>query len=83
MGRRFESVWGHVRLSALVRAGLKCYIKNMKTALLLAALWVIPTAAVPQCVVIHDGICFESQAQYDEYMGWGPEQQKLEQQANN
>lgn len=48
----------------------------------MALLFAIPTLAAPHCAVVHDGICFESQAQYDEYMGWGPEQQKLEAEAN-
>jgi hypothetical protein len=52
------------------------------TLLAMAILFTIPTLAAPHCVVVHDRICFESQAQYDEYMGWGPEQQKQEQEAN-
>ena len=55
----------------------------MKFALALTALLVVPTAVVPQCVVVHDCICFESQAQYDSYMGWGTKQQQLETEANN
>ena len=55
----------------------------MKFALVLSALLVVPTAVVPQCVVVHDHICFQSQAEYDRYMGWGTKQQKLEQEANN
>lgn len=58
------------------------YNKSMKTILALVALWVVPTAVVPQCVVVHDGICFESQSQYDEYMGWSPEIQRQEMEAN-
>jgi len=55
----------------------------MKFALALTALLAVPTAIVPECVVVHDRICFQSQAQYDEYMGWGPKQQQLETEANN
>jgi hypothetical protein len=59
------------------------YYKSMKKTLLaMAILFAIPTLAAPHCVVVHDRICFESQAQYDKYMGWGPEQQKLERNAN-
>ena len=54
----------------------------MKTLLVMAVLFAVPTLAAPQCVVFHDGICFTSQGQYDKYMGWGPEQQKLETEAN-
>ncbi len=42
----------------------------MKTLIAFLAFAAIPTVAVPQCVVVHDGICFESQSQYDKYMGW-------------
>jgi hypothetical protein len=53
-----------------------------KTLLAIAILFAIPTIMAPHCVVVHDRICFESQAQYDRYMGWGPNQQKQEQEAN-
>jgi len=53
-----------------------------KTLLTIAILFAVPTIAAPHCVVVHDSICFESQAQYDKYMGWGPEQQKTERNAN-
>jgi hypothetical protein len=55
----------------------------MKLLLALAVLFMVPTFIAPHCVVVHDGICFETQAQYDKYMGWGLEQQKLEKEANN
>ena len=55
----------------------------MKLLLALTMLFTVPTLAAPHCVVVHNGICFESQGQYDSYMGWGPEQQKLEKEANN
>jgi hypothetical protein len=55
----------------------------VKLFLALTILFTIPTVAAPHCVVVHNGICFMSQGQYDEYMGWGPEQQKLEKEANN
>jgi len=54
----------------------------MKLLLAMAVLFTVPTLVAPQCVVYHDGTCFESQAQYDKYMGWGPEQQQLEIEAN-
>jgi hypothetical protein len=54
----------------------------MKTLLAMAVLFAVPTLAAPHCVVVHDGICFESQRAYDIYMGWGPEQQKRETEAN-
>jgi hypothetical protein len=53
-----------------------------KTLFAIAILFAIPTVIAPHCVVVHDRICFESQAQYDKYMGWGPNQQKQEQEAN-
>jgi hypothetical protein len=53
-----------------------------KTLLAMAILFAIPTLAAPHCVVVHDRICFESPKDYDIYMGWGPEQQKLERNAN-
>ena len=55
----------------------------MKTLLAMAVLFAVPTIAAPHCVVVQDRICFESQAQYDKYMGWGSEQQQLEIKANN
>jgi hypothetical protein len=55
----------------------------MKLIAALAVFLIAPALATPRCVVVHDGICFETQAQYDEYMGWGPEQQKLETKANH
>jgi hypothetical protein len=55
----------------------------MKFALLLSALVVVPTALVPECVVVHDRICFHSQSEYDRYMGWDTKQQQLETEANN
>jgi hypothetical protein len=55
----------------------------MKLLLAMAVLFTVPTLAAPYCVVVHDGICFTSQGQYDEYMGWDANQQKLEQEANN
>lgn len=54
----------------------------MKTFLAFLALAAVPTVFVPQCVVVHDRICFESQAQYDAYMGWGAKQKQLEKEAN-
>ena len=54
----------------------------MKLLLALTMLLAVPTLAAPHCVVVHNGICFESQGQYDSYMGWGPEQQNLETEAN-
>lgn len=54
----------------------------MKTLLAMAIFFAAPAFASPRCAVVHDGICFQSQAQYDEYMGWGPEQQRIEQEAN-
>ncbi len=54
----------------------------MKLLLALAILFTIPTLIAPHCVVVHDGVCFASQEQYDEYMGWGPEQQRREAEAN-
>jgi hypothetical protein len=53
-----------------------------KTLLASFLLFTVPTLAAPHCVVVHDRICFESQAQYDRYMGWGAEQQKTERNAN-
>ena len=58
------------------------YNKLMKLLLAMAVLFTVPTLAAPHCAVVHDGICFTSQGQYDEYMGWGPEQKKLEIEAN-
>ena len=55
----------------------------MKLLLALAVLLTAPALAAPKCAVIYDGICFKTQAQYDEYMGWSPEQQQLEIEANN
>ncbi len=55
----------------------------MRLLLAMAVLFTVLTLDAPHCVVFHDGICFESQVQYDSYMGWGPEQQKLEKEANN
>ena len=55
----------------------------MKLFLALTLLFTIPTVAAPHCVVVHNGICFTSQGQYDEYMGWGTKQQQLETKANN
>ena len=54
----------------------------MKLLLAMALLFAVPTLAAPHCAVVHDGICFTSQGQYDQHMGWGPEQQKLETEAN-
>jgi hypothetical protein len=54
----------------------------MKLLLAMAVLFTVPTLAAPQCVVVHDGICFESQGQYDQYMGWGFEAQQREIEAN-
>jgi hypothetical protein len=54
----------------------------MKLLLALAVLFTIPTVAAPHCVVVHNGICFTSQGQYDEYMNWGTKQQQLETEAN-
>lgn len=54
----------------------------MKVLLLAAALVAVPTVFVPECVAVHDKICFTSQAQYDSYMGWDAKQQKLEEEAN-
>lgn len=54
----------------------------MKVLLLAVALVAVPTVLVPECVVVHDKICFTSQAQYDKYMGWDRNQQKLEMEAN-
>jgi hypothetical protein len=54
----------------------------MKSLLIVTALLAVATLTAPQCVVVHDRICFESQAQYDKYMGWGPDQQKQEREAN-
>jgi hypothetical protein len=54
----------------------------MKLALSVIALFAIPTLAAPHCAVVHDGICFTSQGQYDQYMGWGTKQQQLETEAN-
>lgn len=54
----------------------------MKLALLVIALFAIPTLAAPHCAVVHDGICFTSQGQYDRYMGWDTKQQQLETEAN-
>jgi hypothetical protein len=54
----------------------------MKLLLSMATLFAVPTFVAPQCVVVHDRICFESQAQFDEYMGWGPEAQQREIEAN-
>ena len=55
----------------------------MKLLLAMAILFAVPTLAAPHCVVVHNGICFESQGQYDSYMGWDAHQQKLEKEANN
>jgi hypothetical protein len=54
----------------------------MKTLLAFLALAAIPTVVVPQCIVVHDGICFESQRAYDIHMGWGPEEIQSENNAN-
>lgn len=54
----------------------------MKLVLPLVALLTVPTAVVPECVVVHDRICFHSQAEYDRYMGWDSKQQQLETEAN-
>jgi hypothetical protein len=54
----------------------------MKLLLAMAILFAVPTLAAPHCVVVHDGICFESQYDYDVHMGWGSKQQKLEIEAN-
>ena len=62
--------------------GESWYIIRLKTLLAMAVLFAVPTIAAPHCVVVQDRICFESQAQYDKYMGWGPEQQKQEREAN-
>jgi hypothetical protein len=55
----------------------------MKSLLIVTALLAVATLTAPQCVVVHDRICFESQAQYDKYMGWDAKQQQLETEANN
>jgi len=55
----------------------------MKLLIYLLATLIIPTAVVPECVVVHDRICFHSQAEYDRYMGWDAKQQQLETEANN
>jgi hypothetical protein len=55
----------------------------MKLLLAMAVLFTVPTLAAPHCAVVHDRICFESQGQYDRYMGWGSQQQQLETEANN
>jgi hypothetical protein len=55
----------------------------MKSLLIVTALLTVSTLTAPQCVVVHDRICFESQAQYDKYMGWDAKQQQLEIKANN
>jgi hypothetical protein len=55
----------------------------VKLLLAMAILFAVPTLAAPHCAVVHDGICFESQGQYDAYMGWGTKQQQLETEANN
>jgi hypothetical protein len=55
----------------------------MKLLLALAVLFMVPTLIAPHCVVVHDGICFETQAQYDKYMGWDPKAQQREIEANN
>ncbi len=54
----------------------------MKLLLALAILFTVPTLIAPHCVVVHDGVCFESQHDYDVHMGWGPEQQRREAEAN-
>jgi hypothetical protein len=54
----------------------------MKSLPIVTALLVVATLTAPQCVVVHDRICFESQAQYDKYMGWDAKQQQLETEAN-
>jgi len=61
---------------------MSCYYKGMKLLLALAVFFTAPAIAAPKCAVIYDGICFKTQEQYDEYMGWGPEQQQLEIEAN-
>lgn len=53
-----------------------------KTLLAMAILFAIPTLAAPHCVVVHDRICFESPKDYDIYMGWGPDAQRRETEAN-
>jgi hypothetical protein len=55
----------------------------MKLLPALAVLFAAPALATPRCIVVYEGICFETQAQYDAFMGWGPEQQQLEIEANN
>lgn len=54
----------------------------MKLLLALTMLFTIPTVTAALRVVVHNGICFTSQGQYDEYMGWGTKQQQLETEAN-
>jgi peptide methionine sulfoxide reductase MsrB len=54
----------------------------MKPLLAIAVLFTAASIAAPHCVVIHNSICFESQGQYDSYMGWDANQQKLEKEAN-
>jgi hypothetical protein len=54
----------------------------VKLLLALAILVTVPTLIAPPCVVVHDGVCFESQRAYDIHMGWGPEQQRREAEAN-
>jgi hypothetical protein len=88
--RRFKSVWEHDRFPALPWAvyplslGAKAgYNKGMKLLLAMAVLFTVPTLAAPQCVAVHDRICFESQSEYDRYMGWSSKQQQLETEANN
>jgi hypothetical protein len=55
----------------------------MKLLITIAVLFAAASIAAPHCAVVHDGICFESQGQYDSYMGWDTNQQKLEQEANH
>jgi hypothetical protein len=76
---------GLLKVNAPV-CGVSCDIESSlraigqtKNGTRLPAPVVVPVKA---CVVVHDRICFESQAQYDRYMGWGPQQQRLERNAN-
>jgi hypothetical protein len=54
----------------------------MEKLLVLSLLLSTPAVADPRCAVVYDGVCFKTQAQYDEYMGWGAQQQQLETEAN-
>jgi hypothetical protein len=55
----------------------------MKLIAALTVFLIAPALATPRCIVVHDGICFETQSEYDEYMGWDSKQQQLETEANN